>query len=158
MGNIFFGYTVLGPNSLNLESGIAKISYTGIGSFITAKAAAGGDAAIDRVALNCAPALSNDHRTFYYAVATGSFSGGYLVSVDSRTLAPIARVRLKDPLSGSDALVVSDGTSSPTVGPAGDVYFGVLENPLFSNRFRGWLLHYDSTLAQIKTPGGFRLG
>ena len=58
-------------------------------------------------------------------------------------------------LSGSDALVVSDGTSSPTLGPDGDVYFGVLENPLFSNRFRGWLLHYDSTLAQTKTPGGF---
>ena len=123
--------------------------------FVTAKAAAGGDVTIDRVALNCAPALSNDHRTLYYAVNTGSFSAGYLVSVDSRTLAPIARVRLKDPLSGSDGLLSSDGTSSPTVGPDGDVYFGVLENPLFSNRFRGWLLHYDSTLTQTKTPGGF---
>lgn len=155
LGNIFFGYTVVGSNPLNLESGIAKISYNGIGTMITAKAAAGGDVAIDRVALNSAPALSNDHRTLYYAVATGSFSSGYLVSVDSRTLAPIARVRLKDPLSGTDALVLSDGTSSPTVGPDGDVYFGVLENPLFSNRFRGWLLHFDSTLAQTKTPGGF---
>ena len=155
VGNIFFGYTVLGPNPLNLESGIAKITYNGIGSFVTAKAAAGGDAAIDRVALNCAPALSNDHRTLYYAVASGSFSAGYLVSVDSRTLAPIARVRLKDPLSGYDAFVVSDGTSSPTVGPDGDVYFGVIENPVFSNRFRGWLLHYNGTLTQTKTPGGF---
>ena len=155
VGNIFFGYTVLGPNPLNLESGIAKITYNGIGSFVTAKAAAGGDAGIDHVSTNCAPALSNDHRKLYYGVSAGSLSAGYLVSVDSRTLAPIARVRLKDPLSGNDASLSSDGTSSPTVGPDGDVYFGVLENPLFSNRFRGWLLHYDSTLTQTKIPGGF---
>ncbi len=48
-----------------------------------------------------------------------------------------------------------DGTASPTVGPDGDVYFGVLENPWYTNHDRGWLLHFNSALTQSKTPGAF---
>ena len=154
-GNIFFGYTVSGPNPLNLQSGMAKISYNGVGSFVTALSAAGGDVTVDRVPINCAPALSNDHRTLYFAVSSGSFSAGYLVSADSRTLVPIARVRLKDPRNANDATIADDGTSSPTVGPDGDVYYGVLETPSFSNHGRGWLLHFNGALTQTKIPGAF---
>ena len=155
LGNIFFGYTVLGPNPLNLESGLAKIAYNGVGTMITATAAAGGDSTIAGVSLNCAPALSNDHRTLYFAVSTGSNGTGYLVSIDSRTLAPLARIPLKDPRTLSNALLFGDSTSSPTIGPDGDVYFGVLENPFPSHNARGWLLHFDSSLTQTKTPGAF---
>ena len=49
----------------------------------------------------------------------------------------------------------SDSTASPTVGPDGDVYFGVLEDSLPSHNDRGWLLHFDSTLRTTKTPGSF---
>ena len=35
------------------------------------------------------------------------------------------QVRLKDP-NGNDALLANDGTASPTVGPNGDVFIGVL--------------------------------
>jgi hypothetical protein len=153
-GNIFFGFTVTGPNPLNLESGIAKITYNGIGSFVSAKVAAN-DAAMTGVPTNCAAALSNDHRTLYFAVSNGSFGAGYLVSVDSRTLAPIARVRLKDVVTGNDAILSNDGTASPTVGPDGDVYYGVLENPFLSNHLRGWLLHFNGALTQTKVPGAF---
>jgi hypothetical protein len=41
------------------------------------------------------------------------------------------------------------------VGPDGDVYFGVLENPFPENHDRGWLLHFNSTLSQSKIPGAF---
>lgn len=154
-GNIFFGYMVLGANPLNLESGIAKITYNGIGSFISARAAAGGDASIVKVAFNCAPALSNDHRVLYFAVSTGNFGSGYLVSVDARTLAPIAQVHLQDPRTLANALLADDGTSSPTVGPDGDVYYGVLENPFPSNHGRGWLLHFNAGLSLARIPGAF---
>lgn len=153
-GSIFFGYIVLGSNPANLSSGIAKIDYTGVGSFVTA-AAAGGDSSITEVAMNCAPTLSNDQRTLYFAVSSGYQSPGYLVSVNSLTLAPVARVRLIDPKSGSLATLVDDGTATPLVGPDGDVFYGVLENPLGSNNYRGWMLHFDSTLTQTKIPGGF---
>lgn len=154
-GNVFFGYIVLGANPRNLTSGIAKIDYNGAGTFVTASAAAGGDQSITQVAMNCTPTLSNDHRTLYFAVSTGRRGTGYLASVSSITLAPLARVRLIDSSNGTDALILDAGSATPMVGPDGDVYYGVLGNPLPSNHARGWLLHFDSTLAQIKTPGAF---
>jgi hypothetical protein len=161
-GNIFFGFYVTGSTPLNLQSGIARISHDGVGSWVAATALAGGDGTIVKVAHNCAPALSNDHKILYVAVTSAdptsnSNSGvGYLTSCDSRTLSPISRVRLKDVLSpANDALLFDDGTASPTVGPDGDVYFGVLENPLFSNHLRGWLLHFDDALTHSKEPGAF---
>jgi hypothetical protein len=35
------------------------------------------------------------------------------------------------------------------------VYYGVLENPFPNHDDRGWLLHYNATLTQAKTPGSF---
>jgi hypothetical protein len=154
-GNIFFGFQVTGPTPLNFPSGIARIDYNGTGTWVAASNAAS-DAGISKVVMNCAPALSNDHKTLYLAVNTGNFGSGYLVALDSRTLTPLARVRLKDAKTpANDALLSDDGTASPTVGPDGDVYYGILENPFPSNNDRGWLLHFNSTLAQSKTPGAF---
>lgn len=165
-GNLFFGFDIptnvtlhVDPNdsgSPSLTSGLARIAEDGTCSWIAASAAALGDTSIVKVVHNCAPALSNDHKKLYLAVSTGNFGGGYLVCLDSRTLSPISRVRLKDVRQPSfDAYLPDDGTASPTVGPDGDVYFGVLEANLGSNHYRGWLLHFDGTLAQTKTPGAF---
>ena len=154
-GNIFFGFQVTGSTPTNLQSGLARIDYNGTGTWISASVAVA-NGSISKVVQNCAPALSNDHKTLYVAVNSGNFGFAYLVSLDSRTLAPIARVRLKDVKNPSnDALSPDDGTASPTVGPDGDVYFGVLENPFLSNHDRGWLLHFNGALTQINTPGAF---
>ena len=65
-------------------------------------------------------------------------------------------MRLKDAkVPTNDALLPDDGTASPTVGPDGDVYFGVLENPFPSNHDRGWLLHFNGALTQTNVPGAF---
>ena len=154
-GNIFFGFQVTGATPLNLQSGIARIDYNGTGIWIAASSTIT-NAVVSQVAMNCAPALSNDHQTLYLGVNNGYSGYGYLVALDSRTLAPLAGVRLKDVKSpANDANVDDDGTASPTVGPDGDVYYGVLENPFPSNNDRGWLLHFDHTLTQTKLPGAF---
>ena len=154
-GNIFFGFQVSGATVPALQSGIARIAEDGTGSWISAAGAAV-DPAVTKVPMNCAPALSNDQRTLYIAASFGNYSGGYLVALDSRTLAPISRVRLKDVANPSqDALLLDSGTASPTVGPDGDVYFGVLESPFGSHNYRGWLLHFDAALSQTKIPGDF---
>jgi hypothetical protein len=41
------------------------------------------------------------------------------------------------------------------VGPDGDVYYGVFETTCCTNHDRGWLLHFDKTLAHPKIPGAF---
>jgi len=155
-GNLFFGFVVTGANPIGLTSGLARVSYNGFGAFVTAPVAAG-DNSITRVALNCTPALSNDHRTLYVAVSGGGgFGTGYLLAIDSRTLQTKARVRLKDVLNpNNDAFIPDDGTESPTVGLDGDVYYGVLERPFGSNHARGWLLHFSGDLKTKKTPGSF---
>ena len=156
-GNIYFGFQVAGSTPLNLKSGIARVTANGTGTWIAASAAAA-DATMTKVVHNSAPALSGDGSALYVAInnSDGTSSGpGYLVKLDSQTLAPIARVRLKDPVSGLDASLPDDGTASPTVGPDGDVYFGVLENPFPSNNDRGWLLHFNGALTQTKIPGAF---
>ena len=154
-GNVFFGFQVSGATVPALQSGIARIAEDGTGAWISASTAAN-DTAISRVVINCAPALSNDQRTLYLAVSSGNFSGGYLVALDSRTLAPVSRVRLKDVKNpGNDALLADLGTASATIGPDGDVYYGVLESPWASNGYRGWLLHFDAALSQTKIPGAF---
>jgi hypothetical protein len=152
-GDIFFGFRVTGSNSLNLVSGIARIGADGSGSWVSAAAAAG-DGSIAKVAQNSAPALSNDESIVYVAVNSNGGSG-YLLALDSTTLATVSKVFLKDPRSSTTpAWISDDGTASPTVGPDGDVYFGVLENP-FNHHDRGWLLHFSSDLTQTKIPGGF---
>jgi hypothetical protein len=151
-GNLYFGFLVTGDTPLQLQSGIARISASGEGTWISASAASF-DTAITEVVYNCAPALSSNLGTVYVAVSDGF--AGYLLALDSTTLAPLARVRLKDPKSGLDAFLSNDGTATPTVGTDGDVYYGVLESPLGQNDYRGWLLHFDGLLTQSKTPGSF---
>lgn len=156
-GTVFFGFQVTQPNALGLTSGIARITNGGRGRWVAAATAAG-DAAITKVAHSSAPALSLDQRILYVAVSNGTGWGaatGYLLALDTRTLATLAAVRLEDPATGLDADVHDDGTASPTVGPDGDVYFGVLENPFFSHHGRGWLLHFDRMLNPKGAIGAF---
>lgn len=157
-GNLFFGFMVDGtvtlPGNIPLRSGIARIAEDGTGTWIAADTAAS-DNDILKVATNQSLALSNDHKTLYMAVATGN-STGYLLSLDSRTLATTGKIRLRDLLNPlTDARIMDDGTASPMVGPDGDVYFGVFENSWGANHYRGWLLHFDKTLTQTKTCGAF---
>ncbi len=151
-GSLYFGFTVTGATPAHLTSGIARIDAHGHATWITASAAAG-NPAVNGVAINCAPALSRSGATVYIAV-TGS-TGGILVGLDATTLKPRFHVALKDPVSGAPAFISTSSSASPTVGPDGDVYYGVLENPFPSHDDRGWLLHYNATLTKVKTPGSF---
>ena len=157
-GNIFFGFTVRGDNPAGLTSGIARLSADGSGSWVGAAVVAG-ESAVIAVAMNSAPALSPDQKTVYVAVsATGqgdSPTGGYLLALDSTTLVRRGKRALMDPVTGTMGGVNGNGTSSPTVGPDGDVYFGVLEANIPRHNARGWLLHFDAALTQDKTPGSF---
>lgn len=156
-GAVYFGFQVTGFTPNGLRSGIARVADDGTGTWVAAADAAG-NAGITKVAHNCAPALSPDGAILYVAVTNGDGSGdgaGFLVALDSRTLATVAARRLDDPASGAVARVHDDGTASPTVGPDGDVYFGVLEQPANSHHGRGWLLHFDAGLAPKGVPGGF---
>ena len=134
-GNIYFGFLVAEHAPGGLASGIARISATGQGTWISAASAAS-DSAITQVVYNCAPALSGDLKTLYVAVSNGYNGAGYLLAVDSASLQRVARVELIDPATGMDALLSSDGSASPTVGPDGNVYFGVLESS-GENHYRG---------------------
>jgi hypothetical protein len=77
------------------------------------------------------------------------------VALDSATLAVRNRALLIDPKFATNARVSDDSTASPTVGPDGDVYFGVLETAFGTHNGRGWLLHFDAALATSKVPGSF---
>jgi hypothetical protein len=151
-GNLYFGFLVLGSTPLNLESGIARIAADGTGTWASAVSVSG-DPSVTEVSISCAPALSPDGSKLYFAVDNGT--SGYLVAVNSATLAPIASAPLIDPSSGWPAWIFDGSSATPTVGPDGDVYFGVLENPFPNHNDRGWLLHFNSDLSQTKTPGSF---
>ncbi len=157
-GNAFFGFYVGGANPLGLVSGIARIAADGTGLWLGASAASA-DPTVDKVAMNSAPALSPDEATLYIAVnarvVRGAVQGGYLLALDSRTLAVTARALLTDPSTGTPAQISDDGTASPTVGPDGDIYFGVLEASFGTHNGRGWLLHFSAALAAKASPGGF---
>jgi hypothetical protein len=155
-GNIYFGFRVQGtaPAPLNTQqSGFARIDTTGHGTFVLAGTAAN-DVSIDRDSHNVAPALSNDGSTLYVVVKWSvNQNYGYLLGLDSTTLATKYRVFLRDPRNGNPASIREDGTSSPLVGPDGDVYFGIIGNP--NNGSRGFLLHFSGDLTNEKTPGAF---
>jgi hypothetical protein len=157
-GNVFFGFMVTGDNPSALASGIARVSNRGVGSWVSA-AAASGDPTMRKVPHGSAPAVSRDGKTVYVAVsdADGWGSGvGYLLALDAKTLATRAAVRLEDPRApANDAFLSENGTASPTLGPDGDVYLGVLENPFPSHHARGWLLHFDAGLVPAGPPGAF---
>jgi hypothetical protein len=152
-GNVYFGFLVTGQNPSDLASGIARISASGQGTWVSAAAAAG-DQSIHAVVYNCAPALNSKTGTLYIAVSTAYNGAGYLLALNSVTLATVARVELIDPATGLDASLSSDGSASPTVGPDGDVYYGVLESSA-ENHYRGWMLHFDGNLSVTKIPGSF---
>jgi hypothetical protein len=141
------------PNAAGLSSGIARISATGNGTWVAAATIAN-DASVDRLAMNSAPALSADG-AFVYVTVSNALGEGYLLRLNSATLERTASVRLLDPRTGTPAWITGDSTSSPTVGPDGDVYFGVLEANRPSHNYRGWLLHFDAGLGQTRIPGGF---
>jgi hypothetical protein len=153
-GNLYFGFLALGPTPIGLQSGLARIAANGTGTWVSA-ASISGDASVTNVAMSCAPALSNDGNTLYIATTNANAGYGYLVAVNSTTLAVVNKVRLKDPSSNQDATIFDASSASPTVGPDGDVYFGVIENPFPNHNDRGWLLHFNSDLSQKKIPGSF---
>jgi len=152
-GNVYFGFLVTGQNPSDLASGIARISASGKGTWVSAATAAR-DLSIQGVVYNCAPALNGKTGTLYIAVSSGYNGAGYLLALDSATLATVGRVELIDPATGVDASLSSDGSASPTVGPDGDVYYGVLESG-GENHYRGWMLHFDGKLSVTKIPGSF---
>jgi hypothetical protein len=152
-GNVFFGFRASGVNPLGLVSGLARIDVNGTGSFVTAGNATGGLA--QQVGMNCAPAVSNDGNTVYVGMRLNSSSRGYLVAVNAATLAPRAVATLFDPVSGTFGRVANDGTASPMIAPDDRVYFGILENPSFSNAARGWLLQFDAALNLAGPPAAF---
>jgi len=153
-GNLYFGFLALGPTPINLVSGLARIAPDGTGTWVSA-ASISGDPLVNNIAMSCAPALSNDGKTLYVATVNESNSSGYLVAVNSTTLAPIRSVKLFDPSSGMLAQINDSSSAAPTVGPDGDVYYGVLENPFPNHNDRGWLLHFNSDLSKKKIPGSF---
>jgi hypothetical protein len=153
-GNIYFGFIALPDNPAGLKGGVARIGADGAGSWVAATTLTGDDA-IDKAAMNSAPALSGDQKTLYVAVNGADNSRGYLLALDAATLQARGKALLVDPQSKEPARVNDDGTASPTVGPDGDVYFGVLESTYAQHNARGWLLHFDASLALVKTPGSF---
>lgn len=157
-GNIFFGFRVQGtaPTPLGTtQSGFARIDPNGSATYVLAGTAAG-DGNIARDTHNSAPAISLDGNTVYVPVKSASTEYyGYLLGLDSTTLATKYKVFLKDPRSGNlnNGGILDLSTASPTVAPDGDVYFGIMANP--DNGSRGFLLRFSGDLTVEKTPGGF---
>ena len=154
-GNVFFGFRVSGTAPAPIsssQSGFARIDPNGNGTYILAGAASN-DGGINRDSHNSAPALSNDE-SLVYVMAKNSMTGhGYLLALDSTTLAPRHRVFVQDPRNDNPAVISDDSTASPMVAPDGDVYIGVLSNP--GNGSRGFLLRFSGDLSVEKTPGAF---
>ena len=155
-GDVFFGFRVQGtaPAPLNTtESGFARIDPNGNTTYVLAGAAAN-DSNIGQDSHNSGPALSNDQTTLYVVVKGATTDVyGYLLGLNSTTLATKYSVFLKDPRNTDNAEILDDGTASPMVGPDNDVYFGIMGNPF--NGSRGFMLHFSSDLTVEKPPGGF---
>ena len=158
-GTIYFGFEVNGPAPRGLGSGgIARVGPKGKGSFAILQAGEPGSVTQLQVPLNCAPALSADGQTLYVAAHGTAMirngMNGYLFALDSHSLQVKNMVLLVDPETGNPAEVPDDDTASPTVGPDGRVFFGVLENPLRTDK--GWLLQFNADLSQSTgSPGAF---
>ena len=151
-GSLYFGFSATKDAPDGLTSGVARISISGHGSWVSARALAA-RSGHSEVALNCAPALSPDGRTGYVALMSGDKP--LLVGFAADNLKPQYRHGLSDPQTGRPADIYGGSSATPTVGPDGDVFYGVLGNPLNRHHARGWLLHFDSRLRTVKTPGSF---
>ena len=157
-GNVFFGFRVNGtaPAPLSTtQSGFARIDPNGNATYVQAGTAAN-DANIGRDTHNSAPAVSNDQTTVYVVVkSSGSETYGYLLGLNSTTLATRYKVFLKDPRgnNANNATILDDSTASPMVGPDNDIYLGIFGNP--ANGSRGFMLHFSGDLTVEKAPGGF---
>ncbi|HYJ98091.1 MAG TPA: hypothetical protein VEX14_08515 [Burkholderiaceae bacterium] len=158
-GNVFFGFSVLniapgGPSG----GGVARIAPDGTATFVQAADVTGVPTLV-KTATNCAPALSADGSTLYVVFnnvpPVNTRPSGRLVALDANTLAFKAQMALTDPATGNPAGISDDATSSPVVGPNGDVFIGVLESNAPGHNYRGWLLHFDGALTQARTPGSF---
>ncbi len=149
-GNVYFGYRVSGSTPNGLSSGLARIGADGSVTFISASSATGGLAV--QIPIGCAPALSLDGKTVYVGMSDGN-QGGYLVALNSTSLAATHVAALKDPRNGNLALLLDISTASPMVAPDGSVYYGTFENPFYSSK--GWLQHYSADLSTKFTPGLF---
>jgi hypothetical protein len=154
-GVVFFGFRVqqTAPAPLNTtNSGFVRLDSNDNATYVLANVAASDNLAY-RDSHNCAPALSNDGSTLYVAVKGTNAYYGYLLGLDSTTLATKYRKLLLDPRNGLFAGVLDDGTASPMIAPDGDVFFGVGANP--NNGSRGFMLHFSADLQTQKAPSGF---
>ena len=157
-GTVFFGFTAKTGAPAGLQGGIVRLAADGQAIWKSA-AELSGDASMFQTAMNAAPALSLDEKTLYIAVnsdpASANMQSGYLLALDAGTLTLKAKRRLINPATDLIARVSDSSTASPTVGPDGDVFYGVLENSRLDHNGRGWLLHFNADLSLLKTPGSF---
>jgi hypothetical protein len=156
-GNIYFGFRLTGAAPAPLSTsmgGYAKISSAGVGTYVLADAMVAGDTTLTRPCHNTAPALSNDESKVYVVVKHEADAyHSYLVALNATDLSTSSSVFLLDPRVGAPAGMTDNGTSSPVIGPDGDVYLGVFANPY--NGSRGFLAHFSGDLSETKTYGGF---
>lgn len=156
--NIYFGFIAAAGNPAGLSSGVARIAADGKASWVSVANLAPGTG-VAKPATNSAFAVSKDQKTLYVVtndnIATGVRQTGYLLALDTASLALKSKVQLVDPNENGAANISDDSTASPLVGPDGDVYIGVLEKTYGSHNARGWLLHFNADLSQTKLPGSF---
>lgn len=153
-GAVLFGFRTYGDQPAHLRSGVARVDMKGNATYAFADDLSG-DPAVKLPKMNGAPATTVWSGEAYMVFSTGSFGRGVIVRFDAKTLAMKSRATLLDPKSGNNASIDDEGTACPVVGPDGDVYVGVLENPFPHNHDRGWLLHFNADLSQRKVPGAF---
>jgi hypothetical protein len=161
--NVYFGFYVAssfyssGSNVPGLKCGIAKITSSGVGSWVNVDTITGDSG--DEVQTNSEPAISNDGTHLYEATKTAlwyNYGNPKLIEINTSDLSKVATVSLTIPAStptdpSAFAYVMDDGTASPMVGPDGDVYFGVW----YQNIERGFMLHYSGDLSTKKVAGAF---
>lgn len=149
-GNVYFGF-VADSNPLGIVSGIAKVAPDGTGTWRAASDASG-DASAGRPLYNCAPAL-NAAETEVYMTFIGS--DPVLSGMSTADLSNIHHVKPLDPKTGNPAVSFDDGTSSPTVAPDGDIYFGAFDNPFSYTHLRGYMYRFSSAFVQKDFCGAF---
>jgi hypothetical protein len=150
-GDIYFGFVVVANPPDGLQSGIARIDANGNGIKVSAQTATG-NPNMTQVAMNAAPAISADGSTVYVVISNGAT--GYLVALDSATLATKSKVALLDPETNENANIDDDSSAAPAIGPDGNVFYGVLESSGEHN-CRGWLLSFSGDLTKENAPGSF---